>query len=290
MSLKSHKRARRNLLFLKLATDRLREAGVVSASSEAEAILRHYGRIERLDFYAGNKTLGRPARHRARLALQRRVQGRPLQHVLRTAEFLGIRLRVNRDVLIPRPETELLAEKAIEILSGQRDLEVLDVGTGSGCIALSLTGARTDCRMTALDISPRALKVARENARRLGQSPRIRFVQSDLFRAFRKNKAWDLIVCNPPYIPSGEIPGLSREVRQEPLLALDGGGDGLAVVSRLLEEAPGRLEAGGWLLMEMGAGQRGRVASLMSPADWADVKFMRDYAGIDRILVARKHG
>ena len=288
MSLKSHKRARRNLLFLKLATDRLREAGVVSASSEAEAILRHYGRIERLDFYAGNKTLGRPARHRARLALQRRVQGRPLQHVLRTAEFLGIRLRVNRDVLIPRPETELLAEKAIEILSGQRDLEVLDVGTGSGCIALSLTGARTDCRMTALDISPRALKVARENARRLGQSRRIRFVQSDLFRAFRKNKAWDLIVCNPPYIPSGEIPGLSREVRQEPLLALDGGGDGLDVARMLVRLAPARLKKGGAMIMELGGGQAPRLLAAMPAAVWTGKRTFKDLCGVERFLFARK--
>ena len=168
--------------------------------------------------------------------------------------------------------------------------KILDVGTGSGCVAISLTLAGPHCRMTASDLSSRALKIARKNIVSHGLGKKVELVQSDLFGSFRKRK-WNLIVSNPPYVPEEDWPILSREVLSEPRLALDGGPKGIRVIESILDKAPDFLEKRGWLLMEIGAGQSKILKRKINERNaFKDLSFVKDLAGIDRILIAQKNG
>ena len=196
-------------------------------------------------------------------------------------------------VLIPRPETERLVEEALKVVDTHfkgMEPEILDLGTGSGCIAVSLTLERAHCRMTALDASPAALGIARKNIKRHGLSQKIRLVKSRFFGSFgTKRGLWDMIVSNPPYVPTGAIPKLSKEVRNEPSLALDGGREGLDVLEAILTKAPGFLKPGGYLLMEIGDGQAGKFRKRWRWADeYESFRFEKDLNGIERILIAQK--
>lgn len=287
-----------NLAFLKQVERRLRAAGVRPAAFEAEALIRHFARLSRIELYAGHKAVSAAARRAVLQALRRRVRGVPLHHLLGEADFYGHRFLVSRHTLIPRPETELLVEEAGRLLDGFRPAggpqkpRILDLGTGSGCIAICLTIRRADCRMTALDVSLRALETARKNARLHGTGRRIRFVRGDLFSPFKSGRhCWDAIVSNPPYVPDDEIPKLSREVRHEPFLALNGGKKGLEILRRILSEAPPFLEKEGLLLMEIGKGQARAVEGLAKKdGRWTFLGIKRDYAGIPRIASFKKRG
>lgn len=261
--------------------------------------------MSRLDFLTGQKILSSRVKKSIRQAMDKRRKGMPLAYVLKQAEFYGHSFFVTRDTLIPRPETELLAEEALKVLRPFREPAVLDIGTGCGCLAVGLTIARPDCRMTALDISKNALAVARKNIRRHGLEEKIKLVHSDLFNAFHvgaplvgvQNRgagtspapAWDLIVSNPPYVDEVEMPDLPREVLREPRVALDGGKRGLAVIERILGEAPRFLKKGGFLLMEIGAGQARVLEKRISKdLNYAHLRFIKDLAGIDRVLMVEK--
>jgi len=222
-------------------------------------------------------------------ALVARLEGgEPLPYILGSWEFFGQEFEVTPDVLIPRPETELLVERAIAWLRkqgcGNRELRVMDVGTGSGCIAISLAVFVSGLSITATDISPAALKVARRNAEKMNVSGCITFLEDDLFSNPLIPDRFFLIVANPPYIPSNtlhKIPVYGRE----PTLALDGGSDGLRLIRRILTEVPNRLSAGGLLLMEIEASEGPAVLASVSDAlTKARIHLHQDLAGRDRLL------
>lgn len=224
----------------------------------------------------------------------RRAAGEPLQYLIGTQEFYGLELRVTPDVLIPRPETEHLVE-AVELWAtrfhDERTLQIVDVGTGSGAIAIALATHLAGSAITATDISASALAVARENAERHQCADRIRFLQGDLLAPLADQIAsglrLDAIVSNPPYVPAGEAATMQREVVQhEPHTALFAGEDGLDIYRRLVPAAHEALKPCGLLAMEFGYGQRDALAALL--AGWNNVRFVQDYQGIPRIALAER--
>ena len=227
---------------------------------------------------------------RFREVVARRAEGEPLQYITGMQDFYGREFRVTPDVLIPRPETELLVEAALEVITDVRGPTICDVGTGSGCIAVTLLCERTDARAVAVDVSEAALKVAAQNAHVLGVSDRIELKLSDCFDELDKT-TFDLIVSNPPYVSSAALPALQREVRDhEPLVALSPGADGLSVIRRLLHDGPSFLNAGGHLIMEIGYDQGEAMQELIDPKFWRLVEIRPDLQSIPRIVVVQKTG
>jgi release factor glutamine methyltransferase len=220
-----------------------------------------------------------------RARVKRRAAREPLAYILGHAEFWSLPLKVTPAVLIPRPDTELLVEAALPRLGAGS--HILDIGTGSGALAIALAHECPQCRVTAIDVSPAALAVALENARMNRVAERIDLVQQDLARL--PAGPFDLIVANPPYIPSGELATLMPEVRDfEPSLALDGGPDGLAAYRAIAAQAGTALAVGGWLLAEVGAGQAAAVQALFAAAGLTDTFVSRDLAGIERVVGGRQ--
>ena len=227
---------------------------------------------------------------RFREVVARRAEGEPLQYITGMQDFYGREFRVTPDVLIPRPETELLVEAALEVITDVRGPTICDVGTGSGCIAVTLLCERTDARAVAVDVSEAALKVAAQNAHVLGVGDRIELKLSDCFDELDKT-TFDLIVSNPPYVSSAALPALQREVRDhEPLVALSPGADGLSVIRRLLHDAPSFFNAGGHLIMEIGYDQGEAMQELIDPKFWRLVEIRPDLQSIPRIVVVQKTG
>lgn len=225
---------------------------------------------------------------RFREVVARRAEGEPLQYITGVQDFYGREFRVTPDVLIPRPETELLVEAALEVIANVRGPSICDVGTGSGCIAVTLLCERTDARAVAVDVSEAALKVAAQNAHLLGVGDRIQLQLSDCFEGLDKT-TFDLIVSNPPYVSSATLPGLQREVRDhEPLVALSPGADGLSVIRRLLQDAPNFLNTGGHLIMEIGFDQGEAIQELINPSFWGLVEIRPDLQSIPRIVVVQR--
>ena len=216
--------------------------------------------------------------------IDRRAQHEPVQYITREQEFYGLPLRVTPDVLIPRPETEHLIEAALERLPHNTPVHIADVGTGSGAIAIALAHVLPLASVTALDTSPAALIVARHNAERHHLADRIRFLESDLLEAVSE-ESFDAIVSNPPYVSELEV--LEPQVHNfEPHTALFAGCSGLDIYQRLIPQARLYLKPQGWLLMEIGHGQREALANLLS--DWLNVDFVSDLQGIPRVAIARK--
>jgi len=223
-----------------------------------------------------------------RKAVERRAAGEPLQYITGVQDFFGREFRVTPDVLIPRPETELLVEAALEVV-GDAPL-ICDVGTGSGCIAVTLLCEIVAARAVAVDKSPAALEVAKLNARDLSVGDRAVFVISDCFESLDSREyQFDLIASNPPYVPAEVVPELQREVRDhEPLVALSPGPDGLSMIRRLLQEAPAFLKQNGHLIMEIGFDQGEKVKSLVDAGVWRLLELRPDLQGIPRIVVLQK--
>ncbi len=225
---------------------------------------------------------------RFREVVARRAEGEPLQYITGVQDFYGREFRVTPDVLIPRPETELLVEAALEVIANVRGPSICDVGTGSGCIAVTLLCERTDARAVAVDVSEAALKVAAQNAHAFDVGDRIELKLSDCFNGLDRT-TFDLIVSNPPYISSASLPDLQREVRDhEPLVALSPGADGLSVIRRLLQDSPGFLNAGGHLIMEIGFDQGDAVQEVINSKFWRLVEIRPDLQSIPRIVVIQK--
>lgn len=215
-------------------------------------------------------------------AVRRRCEGVPVQYIRELQEFYGLDFHVNPDVLIPRPETEHVVEAALQRIR-PGDL-VLDVGTGSGAIAVSLAKHAPSATVLASDISPAATRVAKFNAARL--DARVRFFLGDVTGAIAASQV-DVLVSNPPYVPLRDAPGLQAELRHEPPVALFGGEDGLGVIRRLVADACRILKPGGWLLAEIGFGTRDAVAALFDRAHWQRPDFLPDLAGIDRVVATQ---
>jgi release factor glutamine methyltransferase len=221
----------------------LARKGVESPRLQIELLLAHVLQMPRMKLYLNfERPLTEPELDTLRGLVKRRSEREPLQHIVGSTSFCGFDIAVSRDALIPRPETELLAERAVEFLTtfDSQSATVLDFGTGSGCVAISLAKKRPTVTVHALDVSDAALQVARQNAARHEAGERIRFHSGDGFAALPSGVAFDLIVSNPPYIPSAEIRDLEPEVRDfDPSLALDGGADGLDFYRRLATGADG---------------------------------------------------
>jgi len=269
----------------------LRVAGVNEARREAGALIaRALGRDRAYLITHGDEPLTPECLALLREWARRRARGEPLQYIAGRQEFYGLEFTVTPDVLIPRPETELLVETALELLQGTNAPCVCDVGTGSGCIAVALLHERKDARTIAVDLSLGALCVAARNATRHGVRERLALVASDCFDALDPAAArFHLVVSNPPYIAEIDMPGLQREVRDyEPRAALTPGGDGLAIVRRLLAETPSFLAPGGRLLFEIGHDQSERIAGCVDPRVWNLLDIREDLQGIPRVVVLGK--
>ncbi len=276
---------------LAAATTALEAAGVASPRVDAEWLLAGLlgvGRVAvRLDPAGAVPAL---LAERYGDAVRRRARREPLQRILGWEEFRGLRVRLTDAVLVPRPETEALVEWALALLParGGRRLRAVDLGTGSGCIACALAAERPDLDVVAIDVSPAAAAVARENAIALGLAARIRVVAADLLDGVRDLGA-DLIVSNPPYLPTGLVPKLPPEVRtHEPVVALDGGADGLALIRRIAAIAHRALRVSGVLVVETAGGtQATAAAALLRMEDFAQVAVRADLAGVDRFVAGR---
>jgi release factor glutamine methyltransferase len=274
---------------------RLRKADVPEARREAGSLLGHIMERDRSFIIAHAGDPITPAQMEEFAAfVEQRAEGKPLQYITGHQEFFGLDFEVSADVLIPRPETELLVESALKLLAdSEAESSICDVGTGSGCVVVSLLHERPNARGTAIDISPAAIEVARRNAAKHEVSDRIEFLVSDCFAEVAKEALFDLIVSNPPYIRADDIESLQREVRDyEPHLALEAGSDGLAIIRRLLAGAAMHLKPGGHFLFEIGFDQREAVESLIAPMvssrSWKLLDIYQDLQGIPRTVVLQK--
>jgi release factor glutamine methyltransferase len=275
---------------LERAALRLGASGVPDARLDAEHLLRHVRGWDAADLivHAGDDL---PAADRA--AFERLVDARaarvPLQHLTGEQAFWRHVFRVTPDVLVPRPETELVVEAALQAMRDRPRPRVLDVGTGSGCIALSLAAERPDAVVHAVDLSPAALAVARDNAERLGLADRVRFHEGDLLAPVADEPPFDVIASNPPYVGADELAALAPEVRDhEPRMALTPPGDRASVYRRLAEAAAVRLAPGGVLIVEIGQGMEDEVMRAFTGAGLEVVRVLPDLQGIARTVVARR--
>lgn len=273
---------------LREASQVLREAGVQEARRDAGSLLSSIiGKDRTFLISHAEDPVDDDDVVRFRKAVARRASGEPLQYITGVQDFFGREFRVTRDVLIPRPETELLVEAALKVIASNSTPLICDVGTGSGCIAVTLLCERDDARAIAVDVSEAALAVAAENAERHGVKERIVLRISDCFETI--DSEFDLIVSNPPYVSADALPGLQREVRDhEPLVALSPGGDGLSVIRRLLQDGPAFLKQSGHLIMEIGFDQGERVTDLIDRNSWQLADILPDLQGIPRVVVVQK--
>lgn len=223
--------------------------------------------------------------------LKRRIQGEPIQYILGKTEFMGLEFKLNSDVFIPRPETEILVEAAIKYALGlsASTCRILELGTGSGCIAISLAKYSAGAILTATDISEEALHLAEENARLNNVEDKITFFRSNLFESLpMPGMRYAISVSNPPYLDSDALRSLQPEVKYEPAVALDGARDGLDFYRRIISQAPNYLEEGGFLIMEMGFNQAKRIEKIFeSHKRFKIIELIKDYNKIDRVIVAQ---
>ncbi|MCR4755658.1 MAG: peptide chain release factor N(5)-glutamine methyltransferase [Lachnospiraceae bacterium] len=270
----------------KAMADKLAAAGIEDSQSDSKILFEYITGVNTNELYLNpDKELSDESVNECMEAVNKRIDHIPVQHITGRQEFMGLEFAVNEHVLIPRLDTEVLVEEAMRIELSH--LRILDMCTGSGCILLSLLHYSHDCEGVGVDISPEALEVARMNADRLGIDAE--FVLSDLFDGLKDNKlTYDLIVSNPPYIPTDVIPTLMEEVKEhEPILALDGSADGLDYYRRIISESPAFITKGGNLMFEIGYDQGEAVSGLMRDAGYSDVEVVKDLSGLDRVVRGR---
>ncbi len=259
------------------------------ARRDAELLLSYAAGISRSAFLAhSNDELELAAATHLDVLLERRREGEPIQYITGECEFYGLPFRVTPDVLIPRPETEHLVESVLELAPRFAQPRIVDVGTGSGAIAVALAHKLPDSHITAIDVSEAALDLARENASRNGVAERIRFLQGDLLAPVA-GETFDFVISNPPYVPSADGETLAVEVREyEPGLALFAGEDGLEIYRRLIPDACEILASGGFIALEIGCGQSEAVRRLLAAAEFVEARFVPDLQGIPRVAIARR--
>lgn len=272
---------------LKQASAQLRDASVPNDLLDAQTLLAHaLGQDRTYLIIHFNQSLSDDLIAQFQTYIHRRATGEPLQYIVGKQAFYGLEFEVTPAVLIPRPETELLVEETLRLAADLAAPIVCDVGTGSGCIAVTVARELATAQVIATDISPAALAVARRNAERNGVLERIEFIESDLLGNVSPSLKADFMLSNPPYIAASEMPTLQREVRDwEPHLALTDFADGLQFYRRLLAEAPNFLKPGGYLIFEMGYQQAATIKALVEPNVWRAPKAWRDLQGIERTMV-----
>lgn len=262
--------------------------------NENEQILTSVLNCRRIDLYVDSKELTADQKEQYSKMLARRAQGEPLQYIIGHCEFLNTKLFVNEHVLVPRPETELLVEMAVQKLRmlKSRPLRILDLGTGSGNIAIALAKRVHDCHVTALDISREAIMVARNNARKNFVENKTTFVWCDMFKFLEIDeeltRKFDMIISNPPYIRSGDIATLPKDVQREPHIALDGGKDGLAFYRGIIDRAGKFLNENGLLMFEIGERQSKAIEKIIQHLPYFQNTFVfRDYTDTDRFMCSQ---
>lgn len=286
----------RVLEILKLSTDYLEKKGIDNARLNAELLLGYVLKFTRVQLYLNfERPLTTGELEQYRQLLRRRAAHEPIQYILGETEFYSLKFNVNRYTLIPRPETELLVERVIELCreryGAEKTISIFDVGTGCGNIAIALAKHLPNSRLIAIDIQPEAIKIAEQNALAHEVSDRIRFVQLDIFSdAERVTDLFDVIVSNPPYISRNEFDQLPKEVRDfEPYIALDGGTNGLDFYRRIAQIAPLLLSPVGFIALEIGALQFDTVRELFDGTNiFRSVELVRDLNGLPRIVLAKR--
>lgn len=276
---------------LEWTTGYLKERGSESPRLDAELLLAHARGCPRIQLYtAYDEPLPDAVRATMRELVQRRAAAEPVAYLIGQREFFSLPFHVTPAVLIPRPDTETLVMEALNVLKPRATPTVLDLGTGSGCIAIALAVNFPTARTTAVDLSNAALEVARRNAARHTVTDRIQFLEGDLFDPLPAGARFDAIVSNPPYVRTGEIPELQAEVRlSEPHGALDGGEDGLDIIRRIVDNAPSRLVPGGALLIECSPEQAAAVRGLLEQqGDFTSVGIRQDLSSQPRVVMARR--
>lgn len=275
----------------------LETAAIEEARLDAWLLLGYTAGITRAWYYAhDDQKPEQEIADRYRELCTRRAKRIPLQHLTGKAYFMGYEFDVDERVLIPRQDTEILAEEALRLLTDKRSPEILDMCTGSGCLLLSILMEKEDAHGTGVDISEGALAVAEKNRKNLHLEERALLVKSDIFSGeyFQKNSSehpmeYDMLISNPPYIPTADIQQLMDEVRlHDPVLALDGKEDGLYFYRRITEEALRYLKPGGWLLYEIGCDQGEAVSRIMRTNDFSNIAVKKDLAGLDRVVLGQK--
>jgi release factor glutamine methyltransferase len=280
------------LELLKWTTDFFKSRDIQSPRTDAEVLLASALRMERIDLYVRyDQPLTAEELSQYKSMIKRRIRREPVAYIVGWKEFWSMDLRVSEAVLIPRPETECLVEKALALISEHAALHILDIGTGAGALALALASERPRCRILASDISVDALRIAGENARNHGLSERILFLcGSSCLPIKGGDPILDMILSNPPYIRTAEIDRLQPEIfRFEPRAALDGGPDGLDCVREIIGSAHRFLKPHGYLLLEIGFDQREDVAQIAeSVGCYEPASFDKDYSGHDRVVLMQK--
>lgn len=277
------------------AVKQLTDACVDGPRLDAEVLLIHVAGINRAGLYSRwDELLASSSWEAYQSKIAERMQGRPVAYIIGTREFMSLDFAVNEQVLIPRPETEILVEWVLNELRGRtgpRQARLVDVGTGSGAIAISLAKYLPRAVVWAVDLSLGALEVAKDNATSNGVGQRVTFVQSNLLGGLgdAMTGQLDWVVANLPYIPSGQISGLQKEVHNfEPHSALEGGPDGLDLYRQLLPQAEQVLKVGGWIGMEIAFDQAAALTAILNSDKWEQIQVLKDYAGLDRHVVARR--
>jgi release factor glutamine methyltransferase len=295
---------------LKEAMKFLEESGIEDAVREAESILTHCLGTDRTTFFRDNPVITEHVIEKIDECLKRRSKREPLQYILGSLDFLGMKIKVGKGVLIPRPETELLAEEAVKVIRSQKlnppappfvkggngRVTILDLCTGSGCLALALAKEFPHAYVYGTDISEVAIRYAKENAEVNGIK-NVTFLRGSLFEPLRELFTmdsslftFDLIISNPPYIRRDDIRNLQQEIKDwEPVEALDGGEDGINYYRAIIPESRNYLNESGCLLLELGISQANAVRKLAEYAGFTDISFKKDYSGIERIFIARKY-
>ena len=268
----------------------LKQHGSDTPRLDAQILLAHVRKCSRIQLYTNfDSPLTESERGQMRDLVKRRSQSEPVAYLVGHREFFGLEFRVTKDVLIPRPDTETLVLEALQRAKTFPAPRILDLCTGSGCVAVSLAVNVPTANCVATDISPAAIQIARENSQTHKATERIEFVQGDLFGAVPPGRQFDLIVSNPPYVPEGEIAALDADVRNhEPLLALQAGLDGMRFLTRIVDHAAEHLVAGGWLLLETGIEQAPLTAqALETRSEFTGTKIVKDLGGRPRVVLAR---
>ena len=276
----------------------LEQSGIREAGLDAWLLLEYITGKSRAYYFAhGDEGVTEETACRYQELIRKRAEHIPLQHLTHQAFFMGYEFYVNEDVLVPRQDTETLMEAALELLKGNKAPRILDMCTGSGCIITSLMLEVPEASGTGVDLSEKALEVAIRNARELGTADRTKFVKSDLFSAeyfSKKDNAEkvtgsDMLISNPPYIPSGEIEGLMEEVRlHDPRMALDGMEDGLYFYREITRQAMDHIRPGGWLLYEIGCEQGKDVKELLEKEGFIKTEIRQDLCGLDRVVLGQR--